>query len=361
MALERFKEIRFKPVRREMVARANTIIREYLRAGLKMTLRQLHYQFVRRFPDLDPNANGGKGTGKAHGDGGTPYLNTQKSYQALGKTISEARLGGLVDWDALEDRGRRPTRSSQWDSITDLVESAIRGFRLPRWKGQTAYVELWVEKDALAGVLAPLASEFHAVMMVNKGYSSQSAMYEASKRFLEYQKAGKDLALFYLGDHDPSGEDMVRDIADRLKMFGVRNLEVRKLALTMDQIQQYNPPPNPLKRRDDGELADSRGAKYEAEHGDESWEVDALDPPILQQLIREAFESVVDRRKMNKVIAQEVDLRRQLKHATIKIEGGSLDDLCEECDIYDKIPGESKCYGCLYADDDNGETETEED
>lgn len=328
MAREKFREARFKPARLALISRINAILTEYVAQGLVLTLRQLHYQMVVRFPDK--------------GDGEVVYLNNQKSYAHLGKTLSEARLAGMVDWDAIEDRGRQPSRHSQWASISDLVDSAIRGFRLPRWEGQTHHVELWVEKDALAGVLEPLANEFHATLMVNKGYSSQSAMYAASKRYLYHQNKRKNLVLFYLGDHDPSGEDMVRDIEDRLTMFGVKNLEVRKLALTPAQIQQYDPPPNPVK------FTDSRSAKYQSEHGDECWEVDALEPRILQQIIRTAFESVVNQPLMNRIKAKEVDLRKKLKLATIKIDGGDEDDLCQRCETYNREDGEELCEQCIH-------------
>jgi hypothetical protein len=298
--------VNFRPERLAMVARANAIVAEYVQQGFRLTLRQLHYQFVTRFPDV--------GEGRAP-DGGSVYTNSQKSYANLGKTLSEARLGGLIDWNAIEDRGRQPHRHPQWADLGDLVDSALKSFRLPRWEGQTHHVELWVEKDALAGVLQPMADEFHATLMVNKGYSSQSAMYEASKRYLFHQKRKKRLVLFYLGDHDPSGEDMVRDIADRLKMFGVNGLDMRKLALTMAQIEEYEPPPNPVK------MTDSRAEGYQQEHGNECWEVDALPPDVLQQIIRTAFEGVVDRDVMDGVIEREEALRDQLREAVQDIEG----------------------------------------
>ncbi len=155
-------------------------------------------------------------------------------------------------------------------------------YRLPRWEGQPAYVELWVEKQALAGVLAPIAREFHATLMVNKGYSSASAMKESADRIKtanmfdkerfdeiieevlevtneygdgsdeekekiheikdEYEKVCRKAIVLYLGDHDPSGEDMVRDIKDRLKEFGVARLTVEKIGLTIAQVRQYNRP-----------------------------------------------------------------------------------------------------------------------
>src|SRR6185437_8884350 len=220
---------------------------------------------------------------------------------------------GLLDWDAIEDRGRRPRRQSQWDNISDLVDSAVRAYRLPRWEGQRCYVELWVEKEALAGVLEPLASEFHVTLMVNKGYSSSSAMFDSAQRFKEAQDNDKQLLLFYLGDHDPSGEDMVRDIRERMRMFEVDYLTVTKLALTWDQIQKYNPPPNPAK------LSDSRAKAYIAKHGTSSWEVDALPPNVLQQIIRDAFKAEIDESLVKAIKAKEARDKQRLREAAAKI------------------------------------------
>lgn len=163
---------------------------------------------------------------------------------------------------------------------------------------------------ALAGVLEPLAREFHVTMMVNRGYSSQSAMYEAGKRFVEEQDE-KTCLLFYLGDHDPSGEDMVRDVGARLAMFGAE-VEVRKLALTMEQVEEYDPPPNPAK------MSDPRAAEYVTQHGGSSWEVDALPPNVLAEIIRHAFSEIVDEAKMQAVLRQEERDKKQLRRALKK-------------------------------------------
>ena len=274
--------------RLKTVATANEIIENYQAQGYRLTLRQLYYQFVSK--DLIPNS--------------------ERSYKNLGTAINEGRLAGLIDWDAIEDRVRVPKRSSEWQDIESLVSSALWAYRLPRWKGQDNYVELWVEKDALAGVLQPLATEFHVTLMVNRGYSSQSAMYESANRFKEHEDAS--CHLLYLGDHDPSGEDMVRDIADRLEMFGA-SVKVQKLALTMAQVEQYDPPPNPAK------TTDSRANKYVEKHGDSSWEVDALPPEVLAALIREAINELLDRDKMDEVIVREGNDKKALEAAARRI------------------------------------------
>ncbi len=280
MACIQFKTINMTNATLERIDQANSIIEEYMNAGYRMTLRQLYYQFVSR--DL--------------------FANIEKNYRSLAKTISNGRLAGLIDWDAIEDRGRVPDMPNEWDSIDDIIEASVDQFRLPRWDTQPTYAELWVEKQALAGVLAPLANEFHVPLMVNKGYSSQSAMFESAQRFRRHEKPKH---LFYLGDLDPSGEDMVRDIRERLHMFGVDDLEVTKVALTMAQVEEHDPPPNPTK------VTDPRAQAFIDEFGESCWEVDALSPPILEALIREAFIKIIDRDEMNAVETQEdVDRER---------------------------------------------------
>lgn len=290
---EEFRPIKFRAESEARIEQCNEIIDEYQAQGLRLTLRQLYYVFVSR----------------------GLIENKVQSYKGLGALVSDARLAGLMDWDAIEDRGRRPRLQLEFSSLKHRVESAIANYRLDRWEGQENYVELWVEKEALAGVLEPLASEFHVTLMVNKGYSSQSAMYESSKRYLDANDSEKSLILFYLGDHDPSGEDMVRDVRERLAMFGAE-LEVRKLALTMPQIEKFKPPPNPAK------LTDSRAAAYVRKFGTSSWEVDALPPNELAKLIRRSFSSVVDMGLMDAVKEREELDKTRLLAATDKIVKG---------------------------------------
>lgn len=290
----RFRDVNFTPKRLRLVAQASAIVRHYLARGYRMSLRQLYYRLVAT--SLIPN--------------------TPKDYKRLGHLISDARLAGLIDWNAIEDRGRVARVLQDFKNLREMIDASLATYRLPRWKGQPAYVELWVEKDALSGVLAPVANEFHVTLCVNKGYSSQSAMYEASRRFIRrirFKTTPKRPVLFYLGDHDPSGEDMVRDIRDRMAMFGVDGLEVRKLALTIEQVREHNPPPNPAK------VTDPRAADYIDLHGPYSWEVDALPVDVLVSLIRNAFMEVIDMPKMDAIREQETRDRERLLAAVTAI------------------------------------------
>lgn len=291
---QRFKSVDFKPESLAKIDYCNEVIGRYEEQGLKLTLRQLYYQLVSQ--NVIPNE--------------------ERSYKNLGSLVSNARLSGLIDWDAIEDRIREPQTVTEFRDLDHLARTAVAAYRLPRWEDQDAYVELWVEKDALAGVLEPLARDNHVTLMVNRGYSSQSAMYESAQRFLKAEESGKYLHLFYLGDHDPSGEDMVRDVRDRLAMFGVE-VEVRKLALTMEQIRKHRPPPNPAK------VSDSRAAAYIAKHGDRSWEVDALPPEELARIIQRAFSQVIDLHRMDAVKRREEEDKYKLLDLVSSIMGSS--------------------------------------
>lgn len=280
-----FRATRFTAASTLTIERANEVIEAYQAEGLRLTLRQLYYQFVSR----------------------DWLANTDKNYKALGRVISDARLAGLVDWNAIEDRGRVPSvphHEVSMSSFLDSMRDMAQAYSLDPWQGQKKYVELWVEKDALSGVLRPIAEEFSIALSVNKGYSSQSAMYAAAERFIEFEP--RDGVILYVGDFDPSGEDMVRDIRERLALFRA-DVEVRKIALTIEQIRQYRPPPNPAK------VNDPRAAKYIEEHGDRSWEVDALEPRVLRTVITRELRELIEPKKM-----KAVEARVEMERATIE-------------------------------------------
>lgn len=296
MGKQAFKKISFSAEKLDLIDTCNHIIADYVAQGLRLTLRQLYYQLV----------------------SGNVIPNTEKSYKNVGKLVSDARLAGLMDWDAIEDRNREPMIPADYKNLKEFLEYKMYGYRLNWWQGQKYYAELWVEKAALAGVLQPLASEFHVTLMVNKGYSSQSAMYESALRYMrkcnhtgyknhQPDRRVKRPVLFYLGDHDPSGEDMVRDIRDRMQLFGVYDIAVKKIALTTEQVHLYNPPPNPAK------LSDSRAKKYIAKHGPFSWEVDALNPARLAKIVRKNFEMIIDKAKMDAIKAKQKMDKETLK------------------------------------------------
>lgn len=250
--------------RLSVIERANQVLAEYAAQGFDLTLRQLYYQFVAR--------------------GWIP--NKQSEYKRLGETINEGRLAGLIDWDRIVDRTRNLEQNNHWDGPEDIVEACASQFQIDKWAGQENYVEVWIEKDALAGILEVACKPLDVAYFSCRGYTSQSELWSAAMRLVRKAEDGRQITIVHLGDHDPSGIDMTRDIRDRLKLFMERHgqdaPEVLRVALNMDQVEQYNPPPNPAK------TTDSRYDDYIVEHGEESWELDALEPAVITALIQEA-------------------------------------------------------------------------
>jgi len=227
--------------------------------------------------------------------------NTERSYKNVGAIFSDARLAGLIDWDMIKDRGREMICNPYWDDPADFLKNVSPQYRFDLWADQPRYVEVMVEKQALEGVLIPVCRRLDVPFTANKGYSSSSAMYEASKRFLQAAEKEKELHIIYLGDHDPSGIDMSRDIRDRMSMFIGKSLghredeldeldiiTVDRVALNMDQIKALKPPENPAK------ITDSRAAQYILNYGRSSWELDAIEPAHLAKLVMKAVTDLLD-------------------------------------------------------------------
>jgi len=248
-----------------IIDQANKIIDEYQVQGYELTLRQIYYQFVSR--GLLPN--------------------TSKSYGKLGMIINKARLAGQVDWNAIIDRTRETTHNQHWDSPREIIEACAYSYKIDTRETQPFYIEVWVEKEALAGVIEKTCRRLDVMSFACRGYVSQSAMWEASQRIRREERKGKDAIILHFGDHDPSGIDMTRDIQDRLDTF-LTSASVKRIALNLNQVKQYNPPPNPAK------LTDSRCQDYIEKYGDKSWELDALEPKVLDSLITKQIEKLTD-------------------------------------------------------------------
>jgi hypothetical protein len=268
----------------DIISKANRVIVAYQKQGFKLTLRQLYYQFISK--DLFPESWIDK---EYNLKNGLPIdtKNTMKNYKHLGDIINDGRLAGLIDWLAIEDRTRNLQSHSSWESPDDIIRACANQFTVNLWAEQSTHVEVWIEKEALIGVIEGICDELQVPYFACKGYTSASEMWDASQRLKRFEEDGLDTVVVHLGDHDPSGIDMTRDIGDRLALFG-SDVVVDRIALTRDQIDMYDPPPNPAK------TTDARYIKYQEEHGDDSWELDALEPTVLADLIRHAVEKRID-------------------------------------------------------------------
>ncbi len=266
MTYETFIHKSFRPDTQAVIDQADAIIREYQADGYTLTLRQLYSQFVSR--DLSPNKD--------------------KEYKRLGNIITDARMAGLISWDAIEDRGRGKKGWLIEEDIDEILADLPYGYASDMWADQDRYIEVWVEKDALSSVIEKAVRPFRVGYMACKGYLSASEAYRAGKRMEDAISNGKSPLVIHLGDHDPSGLDMTRDNRERLELFSWDDVEVQRIALNRDQIDEFNPPPNPTK------ITDSRASGYIDEHGYTSWELDALPPNALVELIKAAIEPHID-------------------------------------------------------------------
>lgn len=288
---------RFHAASVALINQCNSIIADYGAQGYDLTLRQLYYQLVSR----------------------NVISNSEREYKNLGDLVSDARLAGLIDWLSIIDRTRYLRANSHWDTPSDIIESAAASYQVDKWEDQRYHPEVWIEKDALVGVIAGVCSELDVPFFSCRGYTSSSEMWLAGQRLLRKKKAGQAPIIFHLGDHDPSGIDMSRDIQERLELFTGGPVDLQRLALNRDQIDRYNPPPNPAK------VTDSRYESYRREHGDQSWELDALEPRVLTDLVRDAINGVVDDDAWSAAVLRENKDKRKLKKVA-----DQWDDLTEE-------------------------------
>ena len=267
------------------IAQAEAICQEYAAQGFMLTLRQLYYQFVAR--GLIPNQ--------------------QSEYKRLGDIINDARLAGLLDWNYLEDRTRNVEELGHWSTPQDIIQACEENYRTDKWADQEYRPMVMIEKDALTGVISGVCDDNDVPYFSCRGYTSQSEMWAMGQRLRRYVQAGQVPIVFHLGDHDPSGIDMTRDITDRLSLFIGRDIELRRLALNFDQVQQFNPPPNPAKD------TDARFAGYVSLYGDECWELDALDPATLSGLVGDAIESVRSQTAWDEALGEEVNAKENFR------------------------------------------------
>lgn len=279
----RYVDRSFSEASLAVVRQANQIIDAYAAQGYILTLRQLYYQFVAR--DLLPNK--------------------QTEYKRLGSIVNDGRLAGLIDWEAIEDRTRNLEALPHWDGPDQIVHACASQFRYDRWEDQRYRVEVWIEKEALAGVFQRICNKLDVPYLSCRGYASQSEMWRAAQRLNAHYRNGQKTLILHFGDHDPSGVDMTRDIRDRLGIFGCK-VEVNRIALNMDQVDQYQPPPNPAK------VTDSRATGYIREFGHESWELDALEPAVLEDLVRTEVQKVIDQTAWDERAQEEKDARQWL-------------------------------------------------
>lgn len=280
--IEKFISVNFHSKTRNLIHLCNEIIYALAEKGYRLTLRQLYYQLVQR----------------------NVLVNKQTEYDRLGEIVSQARLSGLIDWDAIEDRTRFIRGVDHHIDPADIVQIAAKAFRLNKWSEQPNRVEVWVEKDALVGVVEKACRPLDVDYFSMRGYGSQTSLYDAARRLSDYVDLGQRVTILHFGDHDPSGIDMTRDITDRLQMLSRGKIDdgdisVDRIALNIDQVRHYKPPNNPAKAKD------SRYKDYVRRHGQHCWELDALDVEVIDKLITDKIIALRDDALWDDSVAEE--------------------------------------------------------
>jgi hypothetical protein len=236
-----------------------------------MTVRQVYYQLVARHV----------------------IENKLTMYQAVSDLLVGARKSGVIPGDWIEDRLRRPRSVSMWSDLSDFAATARPAYRRDVWATQPAYLEVWLEKDALSGIFEDVLAEYGVTLNVGRGFDGWDSIHNAGDRYREHG----GVTILYFGDFDPSGEDMVRslrarideylELEDHLTPFTV-DVEIIKCALTPSDIRHYNLPPDFAKK------TDSRAKKFIAKHGDVSVELDALPTDVLRDRLQSEVAARLD-------------------------------------------------------------------
>lgn len=262
MACQQYQSFRFTDESLKMISTMRAIIADFVKQGFVLTVRQLYYQLVAR--DLIPN--------------------NERSYKRITSLANDARLAGYIDWDAIEDRTRAFVRRSRWDSGRSILQAVAKQFHMDMWENQPCRPFVIIEKEALVGVLTQVCHKYDVPVLAARGYPSGTVLREFAVEDIIPYAHEQNVVIIHLGDHDPSGLDMTRDLRERIRMFAEadRNhfdVELVRVALNMEQIEERKPPPNPAK------TTDARFANYREQYGDESWELDALPPSYLVDLV----------------------------------------------------------------------------
>ncbi|GHV30815.1 hypothetical protein FACS1894167_12240 [Synergistales bacterium] len=271
----RFIEHRFNTKAAKWIEVLDGLATEYLSRGRRLTSRHAFYRLV----------------------GMNIVQNTEKAYKAVCGVIDNGKQAGLLDWGAFEDLQRtvkgdteEPYHGAFDIDIREAVKRDIETcFSSGMWAGQPYYIEVYTEKSALVSIIGEAANKWNRPYLSCRGYSSNQTLYEAACRFKKKFGQGKKCVLLYVGDSDPSGENMVDNIRGKLERFGADSVNVRKVALTLEQAQAYDLPPQMVKD------SDSRAASYRLKHNiNTCWECDALEPDVLQRMVSEAIGEYFD-------------------------------------------------------------------
>lgn len=309
MARIAYKNVSMGPEKLDALKKALAIVNKYRQQGLSLTLRQIYYQFVAR--DWFPEERRFVLVNKKWVRNPKGTKNAEPNYDWLGCVLADARMGGYMDWDAMIDRTREKGGNLHWESPEARIKHVAEHYLIDTWQGQPYRPEVWVEKDAMENIVEVICRRLDTPYFSCRGYSSLSSLHDNAQVLAKLvTKQGTRPVVLYLGDHDPSGIDMGRNIENQLRTFmgkAGKQLIFKRLALNMNQVEAFNPPPSPVKP------GDSRSKGYVEEFGTtECWELDALTPEQVDEIVTEAVTGYCDEDKQAVLKARQAKEKRLL-------------------------------------------------
>jgi len=256
---------------------------EVLEQDHPMTVRQLFYQMVSR----------------------GIIEKTEGAYKNIVvRLLGDMRRDGDIPFGWITDSTRWMRKPRSFSSLEDALNRTAQTYRRALWDSQPDYVEVWLEKEALAGVLYVVTAKWDVPLMVTRGYPSLTYLYEAAETIQEY---GKPTYLYYFGDYDPSGLDITRSVEHGIQEFAPEiNFTLERVAVTREQIEELSLPTRPTKQ------TDSRSKNFEGE----SVEVDAIPPHQLRELAQQCIAGHIDEAQLKTLeIAEESEREILMKIA----------------------------------------------
>jgi hypothetical protein len=235
---------------------------------------------------------------------------TEAEYkQTVVRLLDKMRWAGDIDWDDISDASRWVHKSASFAGIEDAIRRTAAFYRRDLWANTDDYIEIWCEKEALAGVIAEVTHEFDVPLMVSRGFSSSSYLRRAASKIT---KVGKPTYIYHFGDHDPSGlwisqqieRDLPRHLAD-IGEFDLDDFYFERVAVTPEQIARWKLPTRPTK-------TEAEGNRHAKDFSGDSVELDAIPIPQLYQLVRDCIERHIDPRQLAILRAAEASERETL-------------------------------------------------
>jgi hypothetical protein len=230
---------------------------------------------------------------------------TETAYEKVQRALVWLRRNGRIPYRAIVDGTRWQIKPTTFSSLEAALRRTAQTYRRALWDDAGVHIEIWLEKDALAGVVHPVTAEFDVPLMVARGFSSLSFLASSAE---DIEAGGRPAYIYHLGDHDPSGRAAGEAIERTLRELAPSaDIYFERLALTVEQIAGFRLPTRPTK------YSDSRAAKFEAQFGVGSVELDALHPDALRDIVRAAVEAHVDFEALEVAKAAEREERRILE------------------------------------------------